>query len=451
MRCLSLLLLLAVLSASAHALYGPGSAVELLTAKNFKEKVLASDEPVLVEFFAPWCGHCKALAPEYEKAAKNLKGIVRIAAVDCDVEANKPLAAEYGIKGFPTIKLFPAEGKKNPYRKGEYQKTPEDYNGPRTAKPIADFALNALPSKHVLPVTSKNLEKFLGSSPELPHAILFTEKATSPLTKALSLQFKGRLLLGEVKSSDKELTAKYSIEKFPSVIVLKPGDEAPVAYDGPMKQQNLHKFLSMHAAPKKRVEESASEENSKKKQKGSDSSSEQKETPPPEPAGPTVDGTIVHIVDDDFSFKNETCHGSAICIVALLDPADSSFEKHTETLKGLAAKHGKQGLFRFVQLDGPAQNMMIQAMQLASQFPQLISVSFKRGRFAQYFGPLEMEEINGWLTRISSGHAHTVALPHFEIVGWSAASEARKQSAAAAADEISLDDLRDVEVGKDEL
>ena len=44
--------------------------------------VLDSEEPWLVEFFAPWCGHCKALAPEYNKAAKALDGIIKIGALD---------------------------------------------------------------------------------------------------------------------------------------------------------------------------------------------------------------------------------------------------------------------------------------------------------------------------------------------------------------------------------
>lgn len=76
-----------------------------------------------VEFYAPWCGHCQKLAPEWKKAANNLKGMVTIAAVDCDVEANKALCGMYEIKGFPTIKVFSPELKPNK-KTGQLTKVP---------------------------------------------------------------------------------------------------------------------------------------------------------------------------------------------------------------------------------------------------------------------------------------------------------------------------------------
>lgn len=98
------LVLVASILGTAFGLYGSNSKVVKLDKNNFKNLVLNSKEIWLVEFFAPWCGHCKSLAPEWEKAAKALEGIVKIGAVDMttDEEAGRP----YGIQGFPTIKFF---------------------------------------------------------------------------------------------------------------------------------------------------------------------------------------------------------------------------------------------------------------------------------------------------------------------------------------------------------
>ena len=66
-----------------------------LTDSNFDEKVLGSDDLWLVEFFAPWCGHCKNLAPEWAKAATSLKGKVKVAAVDATVHT--VIANRFGV------------------------------------------------------------------------------------------------------------------------------------------------------------------------------------------------------------------------------------------------------------------------------------------------------------------------------------------------------------------
>lgn len=59
--------------ASAWGMYNSGSGVVDLTPTNFDHKVVNSDEVWIVEFYAPWCGHCQALVPEYQKAANALK------------------------------------------------------------------------------------------------------------------------------------------------------------------------------------------------------------------------------------------------------------------------------------------------------------------------------------------------------------------------------------------
>lgn len=110
-----------------------GSDVIELTDANFEALVMDSNDHWLVEFYAPWCGHCKALAPEWEKAASRLapEG-VKLGAIDATVHQN--LAQKYGIKGFPTIKVFPAGPKSNPV----------DYNGAREADGIVQYALDSL-------------------------------------------------------------------------------------------------------------------------------------------------------------------------------------------------------------------------------------------------------------------------------------------------------------------
>lgn len=128
----------------------PNSAVVHLTAENF-QSYITSNPLVLAEFFAPWCGYCKMLGPEYSKASDILKETnpnIKLAQIDCVEE--EQLCQEFQIKGYPTLKIF---------REGAGV---SDYEGPREAAGIADYMFKqALPAVQV-PEDLEALDELIG-------------------------------------------------------------------------------------------------------------------------------------------------------------------------------------------------------------------------------------------------------------------------------------------------
>lgn len=97
--------------------------------EDFEATALDTNKNVLVEFYAPWCGHCKQLAPTYEKVAKTFATESNCVVANVDATKNAKLAEKYGVQGYPTIKFFPAGDDK----KGN------DYTPGRTEQDFIDF------------------------------------------------------------------------------------------------------------------------------------------------------------------------------------------------------------------------------------------------------------------------------------------------------------------------
>ena len=76
----------------------------ILTESNFESEVLKSDIPVLVDFWATWCGPCRMLAPTIAKIAEEQQGKIKVGKVDVDEEP--ALAVKYGISSIPTLMVF---------------------------------------------------------------------------------------------------------------------------------------------------------------------------------------------------------------------------------------------------------------------------------------------------------------------------------------------------------
>ncbi|EDR23350.1 protein disulfide isomerase, putative [Entamoeba dispar SAW760] len=127
MRTFFALLLVALVSANSEGLVS-------LNPDNFKT-YQNSGKTLLVKFFAPWCGHCKRLAPTYEEVAQAFaeNEDVIIAEVNCD--DHRELCQEHGIRGFPTVLVFNGEESKK-------------FQEQRTVEELKKFVLENVPAKN---------------------------------------------------------------------------------------------------------------------------------------------------------------------------------------------------------------------------------------------------------------------------------------------------------------
>ncbi|XP_066932317.1 uncharacterized protein [Clytia hemisphaerica] len=100
----------------------------VLTKDNFDQHVMDPSKNVLVEFYAPWCGHCKNLAPVYEKVAETFKNEPKCIVAKVDADSEKEIGSRFSVSGFPTIKFF-----------SKTNKDGEEYSSGRSEQNFIDF------------------------------------------------------------------------------------------------------------------------------------------------------------------------------------------------------------------------------------------------------------------------------------------------------------------------
>lgn len=225
--------------------------VTVLTSANFEDFV-GGDKAALVEFYAPWCGHCKRLAPEYEKlgeALKGQKGVV-IAKVDCD--DHKSVCSKFGIQGFPTIKWFP---------KGSLE--PKDYSGGRTTDALLEFVNNEAGTKgkvttapsEVVILTPANFDKIVLDPSKDVLVEFFAPwcghcKSLAPVFEKAAAAFKSEkdVVVASVDAdAHKDLGSRFGVSGYPTLKFFPKDNKDGEDYDGGRDLNSFVEFLNKKA------------------------------------------------------------------------------------------------------------------------------------------------------------------------------------------------------------
>ena len=222
---------------------------------NIKDIVLKSGKPALVEFFAPWCGHCKTLAPIYEELADKFefaKDKVTIAKVDADAE--KDLGRRFGVQGFPTLKWF--DGKSD---------EPSDYKSGRDLDSLSNFitdktglkpkAKKAAPSA-VEMLTDTTFKQQIGGDKDA--IVAFTApwcghcKSLAPIWEKVAEDFASEkgVLIAKVDCeapNAKSVAEDAGVKSYPTINFYPKGSKEAIPYTGGRTEDALISFMNEKA------------------------------------------------------------------------------------------------------------------------------------------------------------------------------------------------------------
>jgi len=206
--------------------------VIVLTESNFDEVVNAADL-ILVEFYAPWCGHCKKLEPEYAQAATILKKNdppILLAKVDATVHSN--LASRFDVRGYPTMKIF-RHGSESPY------------NGPRETNGIVSYMKKQV-GPSAKPITSKaELDQFISDDVSVVGYFTVPNSDLGNTFRSAADALREQFRFGIV--TDKQLLEESGFQQ--AVVLHKTFDEKKNVYTGSNNKEELINWVYSKSVP----------------------------------------------------------------------------------------------------------------------------------------------------------------------------------------------------------
>ncbi|KAM7507606.1 hypothetical protein LguiA_018059 [Lonicera macranthoides] len=239
MRIIGLFVVLIVFShsswiCSSHQFPTDGTVLEL-NESNFDEAISAFDY-IFVDFYAPWCGHCKRLAPELDKAAPVLAGLkdpIIIAKVDADKYTR--LASKYEIDGYPTLKIF-------------MHGVPTDYYGPRKADLLVRFLKKFVAPDVAILNSDSAISHFVESAGT--HFPLFVGFGLDEsLISDLAIKYKKKAWFSVAKDFSEDIMVLYDFDKVPALVALHPGYNEQSIFYGPFEDKFLEDFIKQSLFP----------------------------------------------------------------------------------------------------------------------------------------------------------------------------------------------------------
>lgn len=209
-----------------------------ITAPSFSATIgqFRNDQVATLLFYNKGEESKKLINGLYNTFAKDLKGQVKVAAINCDEYG--AFCSENKVETYPSVMIYPP----NPIPAYIYQK-------PLELKALTSLVMGLIPGGHTVMLdTMAKHDKLMAENIAVPKVILFSDKKSAPpLYRALVNSFKDRLAFAFVEASATAMTKLYKIEKYPTLLCVKPSAPKPDRYTGEMKFKPLHEWLNVRS------------------------------------------------------------------------------------------------------------------------------------------------------------------------------------------------------------